>query len=230
MLCVGMQRPDPAMPPTRFRIRFAKQADLRLIGHHDLVTAMERLFRRIGLVLAMSQGFHPRPKMSFPLALALGIAGTDEVFELELVESPDPADLLAQLRAAAPPGLEFLSAEVLERQAGKARVESVLYELPLPPARRESVEARAADLMRQAAFPIRRDGRNEPIDLKTTLFDLAVDADVLRMRMRVVNQAAARPQDVIEALGLADLVDEGCFLTRTEVRLAPSFETLEQTV
>jgi radical SAM-linked protein len=216
------------MPPTRYRIRFAKQADLRLIGHHDLVTAMERLFRRVGLVLAMTQGFHPRPKMSFPLSLALGIAGADEVFELELVESPDPADLLAQLRASAPPGLEFLSAETLDRQAGKARVESVTYELPLPHARREPVEARAAELMRQTAFPIHRDGRQEPIDLMATLTDLAVEADVLRMRMRVVNQAAARPQDVIEALGLADLLDEGRFLTRTEVRLAPALEKLKQ--
>jgi radical SAM-linked protein len=218
------------MPGHRYRIRFAKQADLRLIGHHDLVTAMERLFRRIGLALTMSQGFHPRPKMSFPLALGLGIAGTDEVFELTLVNAPEPAELLADLRSSAPPGLEFLSVELLDGQTGKAQVQSVTYEFPLPLARRESAQSRAADLMRQTEFPIRRAGRDEPIDLRATLVELAVAGDVLRIRTRVVHNAAARPQDVIETLGLADLLDEGCFLTRTEVRLAPSSHSLEHMV
>ena len=204
----------------RVRIRFAKQADLRLIGHHDLVTALERLFRRMRLGLAMSQGFHPRPKMSFPLALGLGIAASDEVFDLELVEPPDPAELLADLRREAPPGLEFLSVELLDPQATKARVESVEYEFPLPRERRESAAARAGELMRESVYPIRRAGRDQPIDLRATLVELGVVDNAVRMRMRVVHEAAARPQEVIEALGLGDLLDEGCFLTRTEVRLA----------
>ena len=32
----------------RVRIRFAKQGDLRLIGHRDLMRTWERLFRRAG--------------------------------------------------------------------------------------------------------------------------------------------------------------------------------------
>ena len=50
----------------RVRIRFRKQGDLRLIGHRDLVRCLERLFRRAGLPLGMSEGFHPKPRMSFP--------------------------------------------------------------------------------------------------------------------------------------------------------------------
>ena len=208
--------------PARVRIRFAKVADLRLIGHHDLVTALERLFRRMGLGLAMSQGFHPRPKMSFPLALGLGIAASDEVFDLELVEPPDPAELLASLRREAPPGLEFLSVELLAPQASKARVQTVEYEFPLPSERSVSAAARADELMRASAYPIPRAGRDQPIDLRATLVELGVVGETVRMRMRVVHEAAARPQEVIEALGLGDLLDEGCYLTRTEVRLASS--------
>ncbi len=68
----------------RVRIRFRKEDDLRLISHRDLVRTLERLFRRAELPLGMSEGFHPKPRMSFPSALAVGIAGTDEVMELEL--------------------------------------------------------------------------------------------------------------------------------------------------
>ena len=63
------------MVRTRLRIRFRKQGDLRLIGHHDLVHAWERLLRRAGLKLRMSQGFHQRPKLSFPSALSIGLFG-----------------------------------------------------------------------------------------------------------------------------------------------------------
>jgi radical SAM-linked protein len=204
----------------RVRIRFAKQADLRLIGHHDLVTALERLFRRMGLGLTMSQGFHPRPKMSFPLALGLGIAATDELFDVDLVESHDPSALLAGLRQNAPPGLEFLSVEPLGPNVGKAKVESVEYRFPLPRERLPSVQLRIDELMSQPKYPIRREGRDQPIDLRATLDELSIDDDALVMRMRVVHEAAARPQEVVEALGLADMFAEGHFLTRTEVRLA----------
>ena len=67
---------DPNNIVHRIRIRFTKKGDLRLLSHRDLVRAFERLFRRVGVELAMSQGFHPRPLMTFPDALALGIAGT----------------------------------------------------------------------------------------------------------------------------------------------------------
>jgi hypothetical protein len=71
----------------RVRVRFSKQGDLRLIGHRDLMRCFERLFRRAGLRLRFSEGFHPKPRMTFPLALAVGIEGTDEVMELELAET-----------------------------------------------------------------------------------------------------------------------------------------------
>ena len=88
----------------RVRMRFCKQGDLRLIGHRDLMRCLERLFRRAGLPLAMSQGFHPKPRMTFPSALALGIEGVDEVLELELTESPPAEELLQRLTPHAPPG------------------------------------------------------------------------------------------------------------------------------
>ncbi len=71
----------------RFRLRFRKREDLRWISHHDLVRTVERWLRRAGLPLRRSEGFHPKPKLSFPSALALGIAALDEVMEFELTEA-----------------------------------------------------------------------------------------------------------------------------------------------
>src|SRR5687768_9350816 len=102
-------------PPIRqrIRIRFRKEGDLRLISHRDLLRTLERLFRRAELPLGMSEGFHPKPRMSFPSALAVGIAGADEVMELELSQERTAEELLAVLTPHLPPGLAINSLEVM---------------------------------------------------------------------------------------------------------------------
>src|SRR5271157_3319048 len=54
---------------TKVRLRFAKQGDLRLVSHHDLLRCLERMLRRAQIPMASSQGFNPRPKITFALAL-----------------------------------------------------------------------------------------------------------------------------------------------------------------
>ena len=89
----------------RIRIRFRKEDDLRLISHRDLVRTWERLLRRAGLRLSMTEGFHPKPRMNFPSALALGIAGHDELLELELAEPLSADELRGRLVGQLPPGM-----------------------------------------------------------------------------------------------------------------------------
>src|SRR3954447_11198402 len=96
---------------TKVRLRFAKRGDLRLVSHHDLLRCLERLLRRAEIPVAQSQGFNPRPKVVFTLALALGIEGQREVLELDLAEPMAAPEVLGRLRASAPPGLVFLEAE-----------------------------------------------------------------------------------------------------------------------
>src|SRR5438270_12384126 len=93
----------------KYRLRFRKGGDLRLVSHHDLMHVFERMLRRAELPVAHTQGFHPQPRMVFALSLALGIGGANEVLELELTESLDPGQLCSRLAAQAAPGLEIRS-------------------------------------------------------------------------------------------------------------------------
>ena len=63
--------------------------------------------------VAWSQGFNPRPKVVFALALGLGIEGLREVVDLELSEPLDPLELLPRLAAEAPAGFEWIDARPL---------------------------------------------------------------------------------------------------------------------
>jgi radical SAM-linked protein len=207
------------MARQRVRIRFAKLGDLRLIGHRDLMRAWERLFRRAGLTLCMTEGFHPKPKMMFPSALAVGIEGTDESLEIELPEVHDPQRLETLLKSQAPPGLVIHGIEPLE--AGrKTKLLGMSFSVPIPAERRAAVAKRVEWLLEQSSYPISRQGRAAPLELRPLLEELGLDDDGdLRFRLRVDAQASARPRDVLEALELADLEASGVVMRRTAVEL-----------
>jgi radical SAM-linked protein len=202
-------------------MRFCKQGDLRLIGHRDLMRCFERLFRRAGLPLSMSQGFHPKPRMNFPSALAVGIEAVDEVLELELTESCDPGELSRRLSPHAPPGLTLNSVEVLPEGARKARLRSLSYEVPIPERNREGLAEKIDRLMAAADCPVQRPNRRTPVELRPLLEELSLREGVLRMRLRVGTGGTAGPRDVLSALGLSDLELQGVHLKRTAVEIRP---------
>lgn len=210
---------------TKIRLRFAKRGDLRLVSHHDLMRCLERMLRRADLPMARTGGFTPRPKATFAMAMALGIEGRREVLELELAEPLGPAEVLARLAAVAPPGLEFHEAEIVP--IGRpAPVGSARYELEIPPDRREAARAAVAELLALASRPYVRRRPDRPdaaIDLRPFLIAADLGADgALGLHLRVDPGGSARPEEVLEALGLRDLLDAGSILARTDVLLDPA--------
>ena len=203
----------------RVRVRFSKQGDLRLIGHRDLMRCFERLFRRAGLVLSFSEGFHPKPRMTFPLALAVGIEGIDEVMEFELAETTTAEELKQRMSPQAPPGLEFRTVEVLPEGSKKANVQSASYEAPVPAPDRVGLGERIERLLSASTWPIDRARGRPSIDLRPLVSELAMSEGVLKMRLRVDSQGSVGPREVLEVLGLTGIERQGSHLRRTAVEI-----------
>ena len=205
----------------RVRIRFSKQGDLRLIGHRDLMRCLERLFRRAGLALSFSEGFHPKPRMTFPLALAVGIEGLDEVMELELAE---PADRRRNCCGVCRlmPRRDWCSARwkccprAAARPASKAPPTKPRFLRPAEPA---SVGG-SSD-----CWPPRPGRSSAPrapaIDLRPLVSELALGEEVLAMRLRVDSRGSVGPREVLAALGLSEIEREGVHLRRIAVEVCP---------
>jgi radical SAM-linked protein len=183
------------------------------------VRTFERLFRRAEFKLSMSEGFHPKARMTFPSALSLGIRGLDEVMEVELAEVMDMDQLVLRLRQQAPAGLVIREARQLHSGESKAQVARFIYECPVPARQRQEVESKIAQLMAADHYPITREQRAQPIDLRATVEHLQLAGDVLTMRLAARSAGAARPREVLAALGLSDLESHGACLTRTCVEL-----------
>ena len=205
----------------RVRIHFQKVGDLRWISHRDLVRVFERIFRRADLKLSMSEGFHPKARMSFPSALALGIAGQDEIMDVELADN-EATDVIAQkLDALTPPGLIIDEVRKLDASEGKARVERLVYQFPVPESRRDEVADRIDQFLSRLPYSIKREGRKEPIDVGDSLEQLLLEDGFVRVVLRTTPTAAVRPREILMLLGLDDLEAAGHWISRTAVELAP---------
>lgn len=201
----------------RVRIRFTKQGDLRWISHRDLMRLWERLFRRAGVALSMTEGFHPKPRINFPSALAVGIAGLDELLEVDLAEERSADSLGEAIAGELPEGLLVKAIEMLPAPDRKAQVSFVTFQMPVPPERQEILAQRIEWLLGQTSLPIQREGRKNPLDLRPLVVELGLTDGTLRMRLRVDREGSARPREVLQALEIEDLEYEGFFLTRTRV-------------
>ncbi len=207
-----------------YRLRFQKKDDLRFVSHIDLLHVFERLLRRADLPFARTQGFHPKACLVFAQALALGVAGLREAVELELSEAIEAADLVARLNQHAPPGLIFLCAAAV---AGKRslQVRRAFYRLnPETHGTFESNQSQLASrcqdlLARQHCLVERTRPRPRRIDIRPYICDLQANAAALTMSLWITPYGAARPEEVVRALGLGALLDEGAVLERTDLEL-----------
>ena len=93
----------------RYRFGFTKLGPSALLSHLDLLRALPRAFRRVGLPLFYSTGFHPKPDFVFAPALSLGVSSTCEVADVKLTCDVDPESMLEALSAASPDGLTFFA-------------------------------------------------------------------------------------------------------------------------
>jgi len=99
----------------RIQVKFIKQGSLRFISHHNLMKLFERAIRRASISVKMSEGYNPRPKIAYPLALPVGIKGIDEKLEMELCEQMDVSELETRLKKQLPENMQITSVEPISR-------------------------------------------------------------------------------------------------------------------
>ncbi len=82
------------MDKFRYRVKHQKIAPFHFISQLDLSRLWSRAFRRAGLPVAYSQGFNPRPLLSFGPALPLGVESRAEYWDVFLYQELSPEEIL----------------------------------------------------------------------------------------------------------------------------------------
>jgi len=98
----------------RVRFRFTKIGKVRFTSHRDVARCWERALRRAQLPVAATEGFSPRPKVHFGLALPTAHESLGEYLDVDFRDRPgdaiDPGALPALLTPLLPDGIDVQGA------------------------------------------------------------------------------------------------------------------------
>ncbi len=202
------------------RLRFTERGKVRFVSHRDVARAFDRAFRIEQLPLAFTEGFSPRPKVSFGLALSVGHESDAEYLDVELREAVDADALVAPLTAALPDGIDVTGAVSLVDRAPALQesVTSVNYRVAPVDAHDEPVAATVLATLVELADHERRAPRHAgPQGQRACRGHLARHQKhrarglrgprsgttaVLELSLST-QPRGARPREVLEALGVA---------------------------
>ncbi len=214
-------RPPEPTVRTHVRLRYAKQGRLVALSHLELMHTLLRAVRRAGLPVAFSQGYHPKPRVSFGPALPVGVESVCEYLDLEIIGPADAREAGARLARELPDGLTILAAEPLDPRATSVSEaqRAVHYRAEFPEdswdeaALKERVEgflgAEQSVVTRAAPQKNRARGRNHKvaarkereIDLKRLVTHLAVEGPgVVAFSLRADPSGSAKPAEVLAAI------------------------------
>lgn len=215
--------PDPGLTKAtgagaRLRLRLAKQGAARFLGHREFMQAVLRTLRRAGWPLAYSEGFHPKPRVSFGPACPLGVASQAEWIDVRLEGQADPDGLIERLRAELGDGLTLLEARALEpTEPGiMPALRSLRYRIALPASMDpDAAELACAGLLAREHWLVSRQvkGRTRRVDLRPSLAGLGLERDPqglwVWLELDPSAPSSARPSEVArEAFGIETPVIE----------------------
>ncbi len=225
----------------RFRIRFTKRGRGAFTSHLDTMRLLIRTFRRAGIELQYSKGFHPKPVMVFGPALGLGVAALGELCDVKAIFDGDEPALLAKMQGALPEGVtidavrELVDGEVaLNKVIGQARYAAWL------PTRPESLRTGDLSVVRT------QKSERKQIDvsaflLEATLADAETESRlraelewpaggaILLSTVRVSDDGGVKPGELVEALTGARC-EEGVLLARLALDLADGGDVMTMPV
>ncbi len=235
---------------TRFRVRFAKSAEMRFTSHLDLLRSWERALRRSELPVAFTQGRHPHLKMSFGPPLPLGHRSRAEFFDLEFARPPG-VDLVERLNAVLPPGIEALDYRpiLFKSPSLMSQLEGASYRIRFPGELRSDLGLSAAvllDALREGSarlldrerLIVRRQSEENAreFDARPSMLSLVTGTDepvaTLDADIRFMPRAQVRPEEIVAMLfptcdpRVADYERTALWVERSGRRLDP-FDLLQ---
>ncbi|MHC4321298.1 MAG: TIGR03936 family radical SAM-associated protein [Planctomycetota bacterium] len=184
----------------RIQVKFIKQGSLRFISHHNLMKLFERAIRRAKISVKMSEGYNPRPKIAYPLALPVGIKGIDEKLEMELCEWMDVSELETRLKKQLPENIQITSVEPVSSKV-KSTVKDVTY--VVMPKDGKMPEAGIADeLLSKNAVIIQRKGKKHAFNIRPSIDRIKTNSQSIDLDLKMTPEGMARPEEVLLHLGL----------------------------
>jgi radical SAM-linked protein len=184
-----------------YRIQFAKNSYSKYLGHFDIVRAFERAFRRANIEVAHSQGYNPRPKLSFSAPLRLGYTSEAEYVDIQVYE--DSGYIIKnKLNNNLPVGIEVLNIIPLKSpvQSLMASVNAMEFQINLID---HQISAMTIEqFLSESAIPVSRKvkGKIKTIDIRPFIDCITQTDQILTVQTKTIDGRSVRIDEILSQL------------------------------
>ena len=204
-------RPVSEPDARQVRIKYEKRTSARFTSHLDLIRLFERSFRRAGIKLVYSQGFHPHPRIAYGPPLAVGYTSDGEYMDIQYYFEKG-REIKSALNRVLPEGLRFLETRSLygKHQSLASIINRAEYEVDLYKTFDQSYlnQLIAAFLEREQVIIRRKRGVDErDLDIQPFIESIRLDENTnrLNLSLNITNGKTARVAEILsEMLSLSD--------------------------
>jgi radical SAM family uncharacterized protein/radical SAM-linked protein len=185
----------------KYRMTFSKTERARYLSHLELLRLFIRAFKRAGLNLIYSKGFHPLPKISFASALPVGTESIHETVDFQLYETMPISSVREEISRQLPSGIRVICMEDITTQKKAGRTEESHFHVTL-----NGLQIEVTDLkgfLRSKYFPIAktRKGRKQIINARSVVKSMGfIPPDGIDLVISHNSGPQLKPADIIKSV------------------------------
>jgi len=190
----------------KLRFYFSKADEVKYVGHLDTIELFDRAFRRAKLPISFSEGFNPRPKLTFAHPLAVGISSNGEIGEIELTEKILEEEFINRLNEALPIPVRIIKAEYIEEKKSlMSLVKSAEYTIQIQD--EVITPEKVENLLLQDQIVIEKtskSGKTSTVDIKPMILSwkfVDKNNNIFKVDLKTGSNENLRPDTIIKLLG-----------------------------
>ena len=183
----------------KLSIFYTKQGRARYLGHLELVNIFLRALKRAGIPVKFSEGFHPKPKVSFDNPLPVGIESLQERFVVTVPVDIRPQTVKDGLNSHLPDGIGITHCEVASNKNTAAASDRIHYRVALREDDFDKAKLNTFNALSEVTITlINRKGKLKKINLKDIVVVVELfDSRNLALTMRSEPGKNVRPSEVL---------------------------------
>ncbi len=184
----------------KVKVSFSKLDQAKYFGHLELVKIIIRAFRRARIPVKFSEGFHPKPVISFEDPLPIGLESLDEKFYVFVNGNIQSQTIIEGLNQHFPEGLRIIDCQLAPRKALRNTFSPATY---LVTKKNGSFNKEdLASFVKKSEFIVtrtHRKGKIRQFDLKEMVIEIMMlSPNRLKMTLRSEPGKTVRPFEVLE--------------------------------
>ena len=184
----------------KLKISYSKKRQAKYFGHLELVNIFIRAINRAKIDVKYSQGFHPKPKVSFEDPLPLGMESQMEFMYINVLGNVKCMELIERLNQNLPDGIKIQGCQVEPRGPCLDNKGTITYQVLLKEGFfDEKALKNFADKAEVVVKRLNKKGKLQTINLK----DAVMDFDLISKRRLIITLKSdsgkkIRPNEVIK--------------------------------